>query len=421
MRRDHQRVVFAAVLVAAFLFAGVCGARAADPAHPPRHDAAPSFADLAEKAKPAVVNISTTKTVRTPGDPFEFFFGPRRPFDDPFGRSPREIPQREMKRRSLGSGFIIDRSGIIVTNNHIVAGAEDIEVRTADGRSFPAEVLGRDAKTDLAVIKIAPPEDGLQTMTWADSDRIRVGDWVLAIGNPFGLNHTVTRGIISAKGRVIGSGPYDDFLQTDAPINPGNSGGPLIDMSGAVVGINTAVATGKGLGFAIPANQAKAVIAQLRERGRVIRGWIGVTIQGISPAIAKAMGLKTEKGILISDVQPGSPADRAGIQRGDVIVGYDGRDVGTVNELPALVADTPVGKTVKIKVLREGRLQEVSATVGEMVEEEAQAKEGQPEDEDSLVPEDEESTSPDDEEPPSPEYEGPVLPDDEEPASPLDE
>ena len=238
-----------------------------------------SFADIAQKVSPAVVNISTTTTVRIPGGPFRHFFGPdnQEPFGDFFKRFFGDVPEREMKRQSLGSGFIIDKDGYIITNNHVVAGADEIKVKLVDGREFKAKVIGRDTKTDLALIKISSFFENLPVLKLGDSDKIRVGDWVIAVGNPFGLEHTVTQGIISATGRVIGSGPYDNFLQTDAPINPGNSGGPLVNLKGEVIGINTAIiASGQGIGFAIPSDMAKNVISQIREKGKVIRGWIGI-------------------------------------------------------------------------------------------------------------------------------------------------
>ena len=226
-----------------------------------------------------------------------------------------------MKQQSLGSGFIIDKGGFIITNNHVVENAEDIRVKLADGREFTAKVIGRDAKTDLALIKITSIFENLPVLALGDSDNIRVGDWVLAVGNPFGLGQTVTQGIISATGRVIGSGPYDDFLQTDAPINPGNSGGPLVNMKGEVIGINTAIIPGgQGLGFAIPSNMAKTVTEQLRTKGKVVRGWLGVAIQTVTPEIAKSFAMKEAQGALVSEVTPGGPADKGGIRQGDIII-----------------------------------------------------------------------------------------------------
>jgi serine protease Do len=327
-----------------------------------------SFADLAERTKPAVVNISSTSIVKVPGNPFKHFFGPQEgPFGDFFHHFFGNVPDREMKQQSLGSGFIIDKDGYIVTNNHVVAGAEEIKVKLADGREFKAKVIGRDEKTDLALLKISSLFKNLPVLPLGDSDKIRVGDWVIAIGNPFGLGHTVTQGIISATGRVIGSGPYDDFLQTDAPINPGNSGGPLIDLKGEVIGINSAIiASGQGIGFAIPSNIAKNVTAQLRERGKVIRGWIGVTIQTVTQEIAQSFGLKEPHGALVADVVPGGPAEKAGIKRGDIIVSFNGKAIKTSNDLPWLVAETPVGKTVDIKVIRSGQEKDLEIKIEEM-------------------------------------------------------
>jgi len=327
-----------------------------------------SFADLAEKVKPAVVNISTEKTVRIPGSPFRHFFGPDEPFGDFFRRFfDEDIPDRELKQQSLGSGFIIDKDGYIITNNHVVEGADEIKVKLADGREFKAKVIGRDPKTDLALIKITTLFKNLPVLPLGDSDKIRVGDWVLAVGNPFGLEHTVTQGIISATGRVIGSGPYDNFLQTDAPINPGNSGGPLINLKGEVIGINTAIiATGQGIGFAIPSNMAKAVVSQLKEKGKVVRGWLGVSVQTITPEMAAAFGLKKPEGALVSDVVAGGPAQTAGIKRGDIITAYDGKEIKRMSDLPRLVAETPVGKTVEIKVIRDGKEMALKATISEL-------------------------------------------------------
>lgn len=331
-----------------------------------------SFADLAEKVKPAVVNISTEKTVRIPGTPFRHFFGPEEqsPFGDFFQRFFGDVPDRELKQQSLGSGFIIDREGYIITNNHVVEGADEIKVKLADGREFAARVVGRDPKTDLALIKISSLFKTLPTIDLGDSDKIRTGDWVLAIGNPFGLEHTVTQGIISATGRVIGAGPYDNFLQTDAPINPGNSGGPLINLKGDVIGINSAIiAAGQGIGFAIPSNIAKKVTAQLKEKGKVTRGWIGVSIQTVTPEIAQSLGLKEARGALVADVVSGGPASSAGMKRGDIIISFNGKDIKNSSDLPRIVADTPVGKTVDIRVIREGKEAELKLTVAELTAE----------------------------------------------------
>ncbi|HUH66609.1 MAG TPA: DegQ family serine endoprotease [Syntrophales bacterium] len=333
-----------------------------------------SFAELAKKVTPAVVNISTTTTVKVPGNPFRQFFGPRGgPFGDFFG----EMPDREMKQRSLGSGIIVDKDGYIVTNNHVVAGTGEIKVKLSDGREYTAKVIGKDPKTDLALIKISSLFKDLPMLALGDSDKMQVGDWVLAIGNPFGLEHTVTQGIISASGRVIGSGPYDNFLQTDAPINPGNSGGPLVNLKGEVIGINTAIiAAGQGIGFAIPSNTAKVVVSQLREKGKVVRGWLGVSIQVVTPDLARSFGLKEARGALIANVIKGSPAEKAGIKQGDVILSFDGKDIKSSNDLPWIVAETPVGKTVDVNLMRQGKEMDVKVTIAEMTEKRLALAEG---------------------------------------------
>jgi serine protease Do len=328
-----------------------------------------SFADLVEKVKPAVVNISTESTVKVPGSPFNFFFGPEEggPFGDFFHKFFGQIPNRELKQQSLGSGFIIDSDGYIITNNHVVEGAQEITVKLAGGKEYKAKVVGRDPKTDLALIKISSLFKNLPTLSLGDSDKMRVGDWVLAIGNPFGLEETVTQGIISATGRVIGSGPYDNFLQTDAPINPGNSGGPLINLKGEVIGINTAIISGgQGIGFAVPSNMAKSIIAQLKEKGKVTRGWIGVSVQIVTAEIAQSFGLKEAKGALVSEVSAGGPADAAGMKRGDIIVSFDGKEISKMSDLPIIVAGTPVGKTVPVTVIREGKELTLNIKIAEM-------------------------------------------------------
>ncbi len=323
-----------------------------------------SFAELAERVNPAVVNIRTETTVRVPGSPFRHFFGPGGgPFGDLFG----EMPDREMKQQSLGSGFIIDKDGFILTNNHVVAGADEIKVKLADGREYKAKVIGRDPKSDLALIKISSLFKNLPTLPLGDSDKMRVGDWVLAIGNPFGLGHTVTQGIISATGRIIGSGPYDNFLQTDAPINPGNSGGPLVNLEGEVIGINSAIiASGQGIGFAIPSNMAKEIVSQLKTKGKVVRGWVGVSIQSITPEIAQAFGLKSDKGALVSEVVQNGPAEAAGIKQGDVIVSFNGKTINKMSDLPFIVAETPVGTTVPVTAIRNGKELTLHIKIAEM-------------------------------------------------------
>ena len=327
-----------------------------------------TFADVVEKASPAVVNISTVKRT-SKGGPGQFQgpFGEKDPmkefFDRFFGGQP---PQPQRKERALGTGFIIDPSGLIITNNHVVEGSEDILVRMSSGKEVKAEVLGRDPKTDLALIKIKVSRP-LPYLKLGHSEKARIGDWVVAIGNPFGLEHTVTSGILSARGRVIGAGPYDDFLQTDASINPGNSGGPLINMDGEVIGINTAiVAGGQGIGFAIPADLAKGIVDQLKESGRVVRGWLGVMIQDLTPELAKSFKLDDQAGALVADVAQGGPAEKAGLKRGDVIISFNGREIKDSSGLPAVVAGTPVGTKVKVRVIRQGREKTLTVTIGEL-------------------------------------------------------
>ncbi len=329
-----------------------------------------TFSQLAEKLKPAVVNISTTTVVK--GQPF--FGGRPSPFGerDPFREFWEkffggEMP-RERETRSLGSGVIINREGYIVTNNHVVENAKEIMVTLHNEEDYRAEVIGRDKKTDLALIKIEAKED-LSVAFLGDSDKLRVGEWVLAIGNPFGLAETVTAGIVSAKGRVIGAGPYDDFIQTDASINPGNSGGPLFNFWGEVVGINTAIiATGQGIGFAIPINMGKEILPQLKEKGRVTRGWLGVGIQRVTSELAESFGLGEAKGALVSQVIKDGPAEKAGIKQGDIIQEFDGKEIEDFGDLPRIVASTPVGKDVTIKVFRNGQVISLQATVAEMEE-----------------------------------------------------
>jgi serine protease Do len=350
-----------------------------------------TFANLAKQVSGAVVNISTEKVVknqmreffgegsRRPGPGQGMPFGPEGPFrdfrdffDKFFGQMPKSF-----KTRSLGSGFIIDPKGYVVTNNHVVEGADKIKVILVGGKEYKATVKGRDPKTDLALIQIVKPPADLPFLKMGDSDAIQVGDWVLAVGNPFGLGHTVTQGIISAKGRVIGAGPYDNFLQTDASINPGNSGGPLLNLKGEVIGINTAIlATGQGIGFATPSNIANSVIPQLREKGKVVRGMIGVQVQNVTPELAKSFGMSEPKGALVAEVNPGSPAQKAGILRGDIIIEFNGQPIHEMNELPRLVADTPPGAKATVKVLRSGKEKTLKLTIVELTDErQAQTKE----------------------------------------------
>jgi len=330
-----------------------------------------SFAELAKRVNPAVVNISTTKIFKTrsfhhpfqgKNDPFKFFFG-----DDFYKRffgNGQKTP-REFKQRSLGSGFIIDPTGYILTNNHVISKADKIVVKLNSGNEYKAKVIGADPKTDVALIKIKADKK-LPSVVLGNSDKIRVGDWAVAIGNPFGLSHTVTAGIISAKGRLINSGPYDDFIQTDASINPGNSGGPLIAMNGSVIGINTAIiASGQGIGFAIPINMAKKILPQLKKTGHVIRGWLGVYIQDITPELAKKFGLKEqEKGVLVSKVFDKSPAKDGGVKQGDIILKFDDKPVHSSHELALIVSQTKVGKKVQMKISRSGKTMALDIKVG---------------------------------------------------------
>ncbi len=329
-----------------------------------------SFAALAEKVGSSVVNINTSKTIkrRTPGNrgPRGVLPRPGDPFGDDFFENFFQAPQQSAPQKSLGSGFIINSDGYILTNNHVIEGADEIQVQLDGKKKVKAKIVGTDPKTDIAVIKIEQPVPGLNVAILGDSDKLRVGDWAMAVGNPFGLDHTVTAGIISAKGRVIGAGPYDDFIQTDASINPGNSGGPLFNMQGEVIGVNSAiVASGQGIGFAIPINMAKDLIPQLIEKGRVTRAWLGVGIQDLTPELAKSFSVE-ENGALISNVFPGSPADKGGIRSGDIVVSFNGKIIHESHELPALVGREPVGKSASLKVLREGKPLELTVTLGEM-------------------------------------------------------
>ena len=312
------------------------------------------FADLAERLSPAVVNISTSQKVAAPpqglppgaeGGPFEDLFR------DFFNRRGRPRVQ------SLGSGFVISADGFVVTNNHVIAEADEIQVNFSDGRSLEAELIGADPKTDIALLKVESDEP-LPFVEFGDSSTARVGDWVLAIGNPFGLGGSVSAGIISARNRNIQAGPYDDFIQTDAAINRGNSGGPLFSVDGDVIGVNTAIISPSGgsigIGFAVPSNLAGSVIDQLREHGETRRGWLGVRIQIVDDEIAEAVGLDEARGALVADVTPGGPAETGGLEAGDVILEFDGRAVGEMRDLPRMVAGTPVGKTVEVSVFRKG-------------------------------------------------------------------
>ena len=328
-----------------------------------------SFAELAKKVGPAVVNISTEHNVKSSDFNFRGPMGKNEQFEDFFKKFFGDQVPREYKQRGLGSGFIISKEGLVITNNHVVEKADIIKVKLSNGDSYDAEVVGRDPKTDIALIKIKG-NGSFPFLPLGNSDKMQVGDWVLAVGNPFGLESTVTAGIISAKQRNIGAGPYDDFLQTDAPINPGNSGGPLVDLDGEVIGINTAiVASGQGIGFAIPSNMANNIISQLRDSGKVVRGWLGVMIQRITPELEKSFNLKGDEGALVADVPEDSPASKAGIKRGDVIVEFNGKAIKEWSDLPAMVANTKVGESVPVKVVRDGKEKVVDVKIGELKEE----------------------------------------------------
>jgi serine protease Do len=377
-------VAAAALLVGGGLGFGMAGGRIAstvaraDTAMPAVSAGVPaSFADLAAHVGASVVNIKVTKVEKMSGPTS---MGPEGiDPDSPFGDFMQkffggQMPQgpREHRQQGAGSGFIISEDGYIVTNNHVVEGATEVTVTLANKKEYTAKVIGRDPKTDVAVVKIEPKEP-LTVASLGDSDQLRVGEWVVAVGNPFGLSNTVTKGIVSAKNRVIGAGPYDDFIQTDAPINPGNSGGPLFNLKGEVVGINTAIVpNGQGIGFAVAVNTAKALIPQLESKGEVARGYLGVAIQAITPELAKGLSLPNEKGALVAGVTKGSPAEAAGIKSGDVIVRFDGKDVAEMNTLPALVAATAVDKTVPVKILRNASEQTLSVKVGRMPGERAE-------------------------------------------------
>jgi len=345
-----------------------------------------SFADLAEKLMPSVVNISTTQTIKTTSNPFPFQFPPGSPFEDMFKEFNRPT---ERKATALGSGFIIDKKGLVVTNNHVIQGAEDIFVSVNGSQEYKAKVIGKDPYMDLAVLKIESDEKFIP-VTFGDSDKARVGDWVIAIGNPFGFGGTVTSGIISSRNRDIGLTRYDDFIQTDASINQGNSGGPLFDLNGKVIGINTAIiapgASGSiGIGFAIPSNPASKVIDQLIKYGETKRGWLGVRIQEVTKEIAEVEKLKKAEGALIASVAEKSPADKGGIKAGDIILEFDGKRVDTMRTLPKLVAQTAVGKKVIVKIWRNQKLISKKVTLGRLESSEQYKAETKEEDDSKYV------------------------------------
>tara|TARA_B100000282_G_scaffold169785_1_gene122925 strand:+ start:653 stop:2065 length:1413 start_codon:yes stop_codon:yes gene_type:complete len=324
-----------------------------------------SFADLAEKLMPSVVNISTTQVITTRNNPFPFEFPPGSPFEDMF----RDFGEQQQRRTSaLGSGFIIDKDGIVVTNNHVIQGAEDIFVTVNGEKEYEAEIVGADPLSDIAVLKIKS-KDKFFPVKFGNSDAARVGDWVIAIGNPFGLGGTVTSGIISARNRSIGLSRYEDYIQTDASINSGNSGGPLFDMNGDVIGINTAIlgqSGSIGIGFSIPSNSAKKVIEQLIKFGETKRGWLGVRIQVVTKEIADVENLDEPRGALVVSVADGSPSDKGGIKSGDIILEFDGKRINEMKELPVIVAETDVGSTVSVKVWRNKREVSKNITLGRL-------------------------------------------------------
>ncbi|MFP3927472.1 MAG: DegQ family serine endoprotease [Desulfobacteraceae bacterium] len=330
------------------------------------------FSSLVKEVRDSVVNISTVKVIK--GQELPFFQGPfgrDDQFNEFFERFFGDQIPREYRQQSLGSGFVIDEEGYILTNNHVVEKTDEIKVILANEKEYEAKVVGRDPKTDLALIKIDSGE-ALEPLPLGNSDALEVGDWVVAIGNPFGLGHTVTAGIVSAKYRRIGTQSYADFIQTDASINPGNSGGPLLDTEGKVVGINSAIfsQTGGsiGIGFAVPVNLAKDLLPQLKE-GKVVRGWLGVMIQAITPELQEKLGLESQKGALVGDVTPDGPADKAGVKRGDVIVSFAGKEVKEMNELPMMVGSTAVGEVVELVVIRNGEKKTLEVKIGRLEEE----------------------------------------------------
>ena len=339
----------------------------------------PDFVALAKKVRPLVVNISTTQVSEGRGGQQEFGnpFGEDDPFNDFWKRFfGGPLPRGPQRQRSLGSGFIIDADGTILTNNHVVENAQKILVKLSDEQEYEAKVVGRDPKTDIAIIKVNT-KTALTAASLGDSDDLEVGEWVMAIGNPFGLDSTVTSGIVSAKGRHIGQGPYDNFIQTDASINPGNSGGPLINLRGEVVGINTAIFSRSGgnigIGFAIPINLVKELLPQLRGKGKVTRGYLGVLIQKVTPEIADSLGMDRGRGALVANVSKDGPAEKAGVKVGDVIIEFDGKEIKDSGDLPIIVARTPVDRKVRMKVLRDKKELQLTVSVGELKDEEVVA------------------------------------------------
>jgi serine protease Do len=366
-------LLFFAVTVGFYIISHDFSANSAHAKETPYFNAPASFNRLAVMVSPAVVNIRTVKTIKGGGPVFRQFqrdpWGKEGPFKDFFERFFGDETQREFKQPSLGSGFIIDEDGYVVTNNHVIENADQIKVKLKDESEFDAAIVGRDPNTDIALLKIESDQK-FATVKLGDSDALQVGQWVVAIGSPFGLEQTVTAGIVSAKGRVIGSGPYDDFIQTDASINPGNSGGPLLNMQGQVVGINTAiVATGQGIGFAIPINLARDIIVALKEEGEVTRGWLGVAIQDLSSEMAEYYNHEGKKGVFVADVFEGDPADQAGIQPKDIILSVNGEKIETSRQLTGVIAKIPVNDNAKIKILRNGKEKTVKVKIAKRPEE----------------------------------------------------
>jgi len=324
----------------------------------------PSLAPLVKEVRPAVVNINTSQRMRRGpagamgGEPFEQFFGQF------FGQ---QMPQREVERQSLGSGFIVQEKGYVLTNNHVIEGAERIHITMADGREFAAKLIGTDPKTDVALLKIESGATDFPYVNLGDSDALQVGDWVVAMGDPFGLGLSVTHGLVSAKERSIGAGPYDDFIQSDALINPGNSGGPLFDLAGNVVGINTAMSRGQGIGFAVPINLAKQLLPQL-ETGKIVRGWLGISVQSLTQDLSKSLNLASSKGALLAQVGHGGPADKAGLKSGDVVVKVNNQPIGTAGELTRAVGTFTPGSKVTLEAIREGKTKSFSVKLGQRPE-----------------------------------------------------
>lgn len=358
----------------------------ADPIQAARPSQLPSITGVAEKAMPAVVNISTSQKAAQPPRPADpspnpHSFGGEDPLDEFFRRFFGDRPPPS-QQRSLGSGFIVSTDGYIITNNHVIANADTVTVRLSEPYhdEYTATVVGADEKTDLALIKI-DAKRSLPTLPFGSSESLLVGDWVIAIGNSFGLEQTVTVGIVSAKGRVIGAGPYDDFIQTDASINPGNSGGPLLNLRGEVIGVNSAIFSrgggNIGIGFATPIDLTKTIVAQLKESGAVTRAWLGVMIQAVTPELAKSFGLQHPQGALVAEVTPGSPADKSGLERGDIIVKFNDKTIQDSHELPAIVAQSPVESTTTVTVLREGREKEFTVTLSKLSEQQVRADVGE--------------------------------------------